>query len=112
MAYNIRASCYLNECATHNNTEYIKQIYVKNIHWNPPPAPTHIENKITEFKKALQAAHSKQFAKTNKVNLKNLSIPQQKTLALLKDNTNFIIKPTDKNLGPAILDSSSYVKQV
>ena len=31
---------------------------------------------------------------------------------MLKNNTNFTIKSTDKNLGPAILDTSSYVKQI
>jgi len=112
MAYNIRTAYYLKNQGTHNTTEYIKQIYVKNRNWNPPPAPIDIKNKITEFERALQEAYSAQISKLNKVNLKNLSIPWQKTLALLKNNTNFTIKSTDKSLGPAILDTSSYVKQV
>jgi hypothetical protein len=75
MAYNIRTAYYLKNQGTHNNTEYIKQIYVKNRNWNPPPAPIDIKNKITEFERALQEAYSAQISKLNKVNLKNLSIP-------------------------------------
>ena len=112
MAYNIRTHYYLKECSANPDTEYIKQIYVKNTNWNPPPAPINIENKITEFERALQIALSSKISKNKKVNFKNLSLPQQQTLKSLKNNANFTIKPTDKNLGPAILDTSSYVKQI
>jgi len=37
---------------------------------------------------------------------------QLKTLKLLKDNKNLIIKPTDKNLGPAVMDTSTYVRKI
>jgi hypothetical protein len=43
---------------------------------------------------------------------RNLSTPQMATLWSLKNNENFIIKPSDKNLGPAIMDTSAYIKQV
>ncbi len=92
--------------------EYNKQIYVKNKHWDPPPAPSNIENKITEFEKALTTAHLTQVTKTSKLNLNNLTIPQQQTLKMLKSNNNFTIKPTDKNLGPAIMDTSTYTSMV
>jgi len=77
MAYNIRTHYYLKECSANNDTEYIKQIYVKNRNWNPPPAPINIENKITEFERALQAALSSKISKNKKVNFKNLLLPQQ-----------------------------------
>jgi hypothetical protein len=37
---------------------------------------------------------------------------QQKALHALRKNNKLIIKPTDKNLGPALMDLESYVKQV
>ncbi len=47
--------------------------------------------------------------KTNWLNLKKTL---QQTLLQLKSNKHHTIKPTDKNLGPTILDTSSYIKQV
>jgi len=50
--------------------------------------------------------------KRQKINMSNLTTPQLQALSQLKNNKNLIVKPTDKNLGPAILDTLSYVKQV
>jgi hypothetical protein len=47
-----------------------------------------------------------------KWNLRNLSFVQLKTLKLLKDNANIIIKPTDKNSGPAVMDTSTYIRTI
>jgi hypothetical protein len=112
MAYNIRTKYYLQESGISNCTDYTKQIYVKNKRWDPPPAPTLIEDKITEFEKALKIAHLKQVSKNAKRPLNNLTQQQQNTLKLLYGNKNFTIKPTDKNLDPAILDTTSYATQV
>jgi len=38
--------------------------------------------------------------------------PQLKILKELKNNDNIIIKPTDKNFGPAMLHKDTYIKQV
>ena len=109
MAYNIRTKYFLEDNSMANDNNYIKQIYVKNKHWNPPPAPMPIEDKLTEFEKALKDAHLKQTFKTTKRNLSNLTIPQKTTLKLLKNDKTLTIKPSDKNLGPAIMDTSTYV---
>jgi hypothetical protein len=109
MAYNIRTKYHLEANNLTNEGEYIKQIYVKNKFWSPPPALTPIEDKLTSFEKALKAAHLTQTFRTTKLNLNNLTFPQQKTLKLLKDNSNLIIKLMDKNLGPAILETTTYV---
>jgi hypothetical protein len=37
---------------------------------------------------------------------------QARTLKILRQNKQLIIKPTDKNLGPALLDLDAYIKQV
>jgi hypothetical protein len=54
MARNIRTKIYLKEANMLNNSDYDKQIYKKNLTWHPPPAPIQIEDKITEFEKALK----------------------------------------------------------
>jgi len=110
MAYSIRTMYYLKQCNTNNNTEYIKQIYVKNKTWNPPPASNEIEDKLTEFEKTLQDAHLLQVSKTSKLKLKNLTASQQQTLLQLKSNKHYTIKPTDKNLGPYVQISMAEAK--
>jgi hypothetical protein len=54
LAYSIRTACYLNKTNLPENSDYIKQIYSKNKHWNPPPASIIIEDKITDLEKALK----------------------------------------------------------
>jgi hypothetical protein len=71
-----------------------------------------VEDKITEFEKALRATQTARIHKTNKINLCNLMLPQLQTMQQLKMNKSFIIKPTDKNLGPAILDPETYVSKI
>jgi hypothetical protein len=112
MAYSIRTKYFLEDSNLTNDNNYIKQIYVKNRHWNPPPAPLPIEDKLTEFEKALKAAHLKQAFKTTKRTLSNLTSPQQKILKLLKSDKTLTIELSDKNLGPVIMDTSTYVSMV
>jgi hypothetical protein len=71
-----------------------------------------IENKITEFEKALKEAEKRIVLKNKKRNLNNLTPLQTQTLTALKNNKNLLIKPTDKNLGPAIMDTQLYIRQV
>ncbi|MFN9981934.1 MAG: hypothetical protein ACK53Y_18555, partial [bacterium] len=78
--------------------------------WDPPPAPLHVENAITEFEKQLKITTT-QNTQNLKQNSSNLTPLQQETLAKLKKSTDFIIMPTDKNLGPAIMDRDKYIKQ-
>jgi len=42
----------------------------------------------------------------------NLTSTQLHTLKELKDSKDFIIQPSDKNLGPTILNYKNYVKQI
>jgi len=63
MAKTIRTRCFLQANGTTENSSYEKQIYIKNAAWNPPPAPLHIEDKITEFDKSLKFLHSQLLSK-------------------------------------------------
>jgi len=112
MAYSIHTKYHLDAIGYTGESSYGKQIYAKNCNWNPDPAPPPIEDKITEFEKALKEELQKTMLKNHGKNLSNLTPQQSQILNLLKNNKQLIIKPTDKNLGPAIMDSEIYIKQV
>ena len=112
MAKTIRTKYFLSENGIIDNNSYEKQIYIKNSAWNPPPAPLSIENKITEFEKYLKNYHQHLTQKFKCNKLTNLTPLQSKALITLKHNKNITIKPTDKNLGPAVLDTKQYIGQV
>jgi hypothetical protein len=112
LAASIRTKFFLNTLDILQDDSYEKQIYVKNKSWSPPPASVLIEDSITLFEKHLRNKQKMLELKHFKNNLKNLTPTQDKTLRLLQNNKNFTIKPTDKNLGPAIMDTNSYIRQV
>jgi hypothetical protein len=110
LAYRICTKQYLLSNKQPTNTEYIPQIYKKLKNWYPPPASLTIENKITDFEKQL-----KQSATTNNNKIQpyiNLTPFQKKTKRELIHSNEFIILPTDKNLGPSILNRDDYIRQV
>jgi len=96
LAYSIRNKQYILENTQPKPIEYTPQLYIKLKHWNPPPATNQIEDQLTHFRKMMERAinHS-----TN-----NLTHKQKTLLRELKANKDFIILPTDKNLGPAIIN--------
>jgi hypothetical protein len=112
MAYAIRTTFQLQHLTQPDDSTYIKQIYIKNKIWNPEPAPLHIEDKITSFEKILKTEQNNLIHKLNGRNLRNLTYPQSVTLRLLKQNNNLTVKPTDKNLGPAIIETKEYVSRI
>jgi wyosine [tRNA(Phe)-imidazoG37] synthetase (radical SAM superfamily) len=110
LAYSIRTREFLKTSNTLQDSNYIKQIYLKNRNWNPPPASMSIEAKITDFEKKLKSAHRELIKRHNKSTLCNLTRPQLNILKSLKQNEDILIKPTDKNLGPAILQKGCICK--
>jgi hypothetical protein len=90
--------------------QYIPQLYVKLKGWNPPPVSLAIGEEITQFEKKMKKA----------VTLKNgrgrdfttLTHSQKKTLSTLKHLNEFVIMPSDKNLGPTIMNHDDYITQV
>jgi hypothetical protein len=111
LAYSIRTRHNLKSTSAGEDA-YIPQIYVKNKTWNPPPASVKIENQLTLFEKALKKELTIQSSKLNGTNLSNLTQLQLAALKKLRKNKNIIIKPTDKNLGPAAMDREMYVTQM
>jgi hypothetical protein len=112
LARSIRTNFYLKEHNLDCNSDYEKQIYIKNTNWHPPPAPLHIEDKISDFEKLLKEKHFNLINKYKQHSLLNLTPLQKSVLKQLKANGDIIIKPTDKNLGPAIMDKSDYIQQI
>jgi hypothetical protein len=112
MAYAIRTKNNLQALNKTNDSDYVKQIYIKNKNWNPEPAPLHIEDKITDLEKLLKNQQKTLCNTTQGRNLRNLTYPQSVTLCLLKLDDNLTIKNTDKNLGPAIMETEDYIHQV
>jgi hypothetical protein len=104
---------HLKQNASDTNDNYNPQIYVKNTEWNPPPASLEVENNLTSFEKAIanEIRLNQQLTLQHKRH-QNLNKLQLKTLQQLKNNYNFIIKPTDKNLGPAIMNLDDYINMV
>ncbi len=112
MARSIRINSYLKEQGLNDNAEYHKQIYICNNNWHPPPASILIEEQITKFEKLLKAKQHELTHKYRHHSLLNLTPLQKTTLTKLRKNSNIIIKPTDKNLGPAAMDIDTYITQV
>jgi hypothetical protein len=112
LARSIRTNFYLKEHNLDNSNDYEKQIYIKNVNWHPPPAPLHIEEKLSAFEKLLKEKHSKLTNASKQRSLLNLTPLQKSVLKQLKTNDNIIIKPTDKNLGPATMDTTDYIQQI
>jgi len=112
VAYSIRTRHYLQTNSVSQDAEYIKQLYKKNKRWDPPPASLAIEDSITLFEKTLKTEQNNLLKKFSHTNLSNLTPSQIATLKLLQSNKNITIKPTDKNLGPAVMDTENYVHQV
>jgi len=112
MAYVIRTKFHLQKINTTTDTEYIKQIYIKNKNWNPDPAPLQIEDNITNLEKTLKENHNNLSQRLQNRNLRNLTYTKSNTLRELKQDKHLTIKPTDKNLGPAVLETETYVTQI
>jgi hypothetical protein len=112
MAKTIRTQHFLNTNGIEGTADYIKQLYIKNKYWNPPPASNRIEESIMHCEKQLKQAQRTLQIKYKNSNLSNLTPLQTQVLNSLKKNPNIIIKPTDKNLGTAAMDLTKYIQQI
>jgi hypothetical protein len=92
-----------------SDIEYIPRLYIKSRSWNPPKAPKFIEKAISDFQKELNdlQTHTQQTTK----NIKNLTKTELQRLKNLRLSKSLIVVPTDKNLGPAILEKQLYIRK-
>ena len=88
-----------------NDGNYEPKLYIKS-DWQAPDAAPELETAITLFKDRLlqQVQHNLQH------NRRRHNLPPKSRLLLrdLPNNKDFIVLPTDKNLGPSILERSTY----
>jgi hypothetical protein len=80
MAYSIRMLYHLKELGINKDNHYEKQIYMKNRLWNPSPAPSLLEDKLTDFEKEANAKQEGLLSKLQKRNLSNLTPLQANAL--------------------------------
>jgi len=110
LAYKIRTKHYLESTDRNEINEYIPQLYKKIKGWNPPPATLQTEHQLNNFQNNIRKAIQNNTLKYQK--FFNLTESQHITLKELKNSTDIIILPSDKNLGLAILDYKSYITQI
>ena len=89
--------------------DYIKQIYKPNPYYKPPPASGELEYYLHSFTSKLETAIENSAKKKHNG---NLTKEQTTILHQLKNNPDFIIMPSDKNLGPAIMNRTAYIDKV
>jgi len=89
-----------------SDDNYIPSLYIPTT-WKPPEAPVVIENAITNFSESLQKN-----IKTNTTRARtNLTKLQYSCLHSIKNNSQLIVCPSDKNLGPVIMDRAEYFQR-
>jgi hypothetical protein len=92
---------------TLKSKEFDPKLYIRSQDYDPEPATPDIEGAIDTFQTKLQ-----QLIHTNPTRRQHNILPStRRILRTLQDDHSYIILPTDKNLGPAILERSTYIKR-
>ena len=86
---------------------YEPKLYIKST-WKPPYADNSTESALSNFNKDIRAA-SNQLPKHQHY---NLTKSQLNTLSNLMKRSDLVVLLSDKNLGPAIIERSKYIKGV
>jgi hypothetical protein len=92
----------------YSQESYIPKLYVPST-WSPPPSKfDHVENAIGTFDKKL----NDMLRALPKHRRHNLSPAQRNVIRELRQRTDLIIYPTDKNLGPSVAERPNYIRDV
>jgi hypothetical protein len=94
---------------TLKSTGYDPKLYMKSQDYEPDEGSPQIENAINAFEQSLQTLVRSNNATVTRKH--NLPASSRLLLTQLKSNNNFIILPTDKNLGPAILEQQVNIQR-
>ena len=87
---------------------YIPKLHIKS-DYEFPNALKEIEDAIDGFESDFKAAQFKQIVR--RISKPNLNYAQRQLLRLLRRHDDYIVTEADKNLGPAILDRTVYIRQ-
>jgi len=105
--WSIWTQAFLTDNNIENNDNYILQLYLTNKKWMPPPANGTTKHHLFEFVRWLETA----IQQHKHYPWNNLTLDQTTALCSLKNNPNYKIINTVKNLGPAILNHSDYINK-
>jgi len=83
------------------------RLYIKS-DWNPPPGSDTFEQKLDNFEKDIR---EKIMSKNSRQGT-NLNKMQLQAKRLLKNNRHIIVLLADKNLGPVIMDRTTYIQRI
>jgi hypothetical protein len=83
------------------------QLFLRSKNWNPDAnqIPIEFRVRVQQFLRRLRATIPQ------RVTSSNLTVLQSSMLANMKSSDDFIVFPTDKNLGPAVIERSEYVQE-
>jgi hypothetical protein len=88
-----------------STTDYNPKLYIKS-NWEPGPATPELEAALQHFRtKITQLVRDNTLAQQRR---HNLPAPTRRLLQILPKSVDHIILPTDKNLGPAIVERNVY----
>jgi hypothetical protein len=90
------------------DSDYNRKLYVKNEEWEPNQAPPNIEDAINKFEAASGDAFRQSRHYKHDYNIDPRTIQQ---LRQLKKDGKLMVTATDKNLGPAIMETSLYFRR-
>jgi hypothetical protein len=93
---------------TDDKSEYNPKLYLPSTNFTPEPAPQHVEDAITQLYDGLQQRIN--INKQNQRRCHNIPPTTRQALRQLKQDDRFIVVPTDKNLGPAIMERGTYIR--
>jgi len=105
LSKDIRLKYYWRNAPTEDEDDYNPKLYI-NSDWEPPAASPLLETALLQFQNTLQTQLRANFSQQRRRH--NLLPSSRRLLQDLKASPHFIILPTDKNLGPAILERSVY----
>jgi hypothetical protein len=88
---------------------YDPKLYVRNEDWEPTDAPKDVETAINDFESQSASLFTRSRLHKNKTY--NLSPAALRELKQIKIEKKFMVVATDKNLGPAILETPLYIKR-
>ena len=90
------------------NNNYNPKLHIPST-WEPPRASNDIERRMDAFEQKLEQIACENQRK--KKQSSNITRKQWAMIKYLRQNDDFMIIPTDKNLGPAIIERSTYIER-
>jgi hypothetical protein len=102
-----RRDIFTRMCFAHTDSIFSRdQLFIRS-EWQPPSntIPADFRGRVNQFLTAIKSKFKYKRVPSN------LLLHQQRLLDNLASSEDFIVFPTDKNLGPAIIERSEYIKR-